>query len=155
MRSHVDRPTLAKPVLDLSHPLLRPLVRLMPELSYYAIVSAVALTVDLIVYAALTRGGMRAAAAGIIGYSVGLVLHYFLSVGFVFKAATAAKNGLRRFAEFVLSGLIGLAITWLMIAFATELLHLPPLIGKVAAVGTSFIVVFMLRKGIVFAGRAH
>ena len=38
-----------------------------------------------------------------------------------------------------------------VIAFSTDVLHLPALIGKIGAVGTSFIVVFILRKGIVFA----
>lgn len=139
----------------LSHPLLQPIARLMPELSYYTLVSAAALGVDLLVFTALGRGGMRAAAAGIVGYSVGLVLHYILSVRYVFDTRDAAKAGWRRFIEFVISGLIGLAITWLIILVATEALHLPALVGKIGAVGTSFIVVFLLRKGIVFAGRRH
>lgn len=102
---------------------------------------------------ALTRGGTRAAVAGIVGYSFGLVLHYVLSIRYVFQTDVSIKGGLRRFVEFVLSGLIGVAITWLIIAVATEVLHLPALIGKVAAVGTSFVIVFLLRRGIVFAGR--
>lgn len=143
-------------LVDLSrvtHPLLVPVARLMPELSYYTIVSAVALCVDLAIFAALTSGGMRAAAAGIVGYAVGIVVHYGLSIRFVFNTSTAAKAGLRRFVEFVVSGLIGLALTWLIIAVSTEALHLPALLGKIAAVGISFLVVFALRKGIVFAGR--
>ena len=137
----------------LEHPWLRPIARLMPELSYYTIVSAVALAVDLVLFTALTRGGMRAAVAGLFGYSVGLVLHYILSVRFVFEAHGQNKSTLRQFIEFVISGLIGLAITWLIIGAATEWLLLPALIGKIGAVGTSFVVVFLLRRGIVFAGR--
>ena len=139
----------------IDHPWLRPIARLMPELSYYSIVSAVALAVDLIIFTALTRGGMRAAAAGLVGYSVGLVLHYILSLRFVFETKGSDKSSYRRFIEFVVSGLIGLAITWLIIGVATEWLHLPALIGKVCAVGISFFVVFLLRRGIVFAGRRH
>jgi putative flippase GtrA len=152
----IEPPATAKPVLDLAgvtHPLLRPLARLMPELSYYTLVSAVALGVDLLFFTGLTQGGMRASLAGIIGYSVGLVLHYILSVRFVFDTSRAAKQGLRRFVEFVLSGAIGLGVTWLIITVSTELLHLPALIGKIAAVGVAFIVVFLLRRGIVFAAR--
>jgi putative flippase GtrA len=137
----------------LEHPWLRPIARLMPELSYYTIVSAVALAVDLVLFTALTRGGMRAAVAGLCGYSTGLVLHYILSVRFVFETRGQDKSTVRQFVEFVVSGLIGLAITWLIIAVATEWLHLPALIGKIGAVGMSFIVVFLLRRGIVFAGR--
>jgi putative flippase GtrA len=130
--------------------LLRPLARLMPELSYYTVVSALALGLDLVVFTALTRGGLRAALAGIIGYAVGLVLHYILSSRFVFDTTGSTKSGLRRFAEFVVSGGVGILITWAIIAFSTEVLHVPALIGKILAVGTSFIVVFLLRRGIVF-----
>jgi putative flippase GtrA len=139
--------------LAAAHPLLRPIARLMPELSYYTLVSAVALAIDLVIFHVLTLGGMRAAVAGVFGYGVGLILHYGLSVRYVFKASCETKTRLRRFAEFVVSGLIGIAITWLIIALATELLHLPPLIGKIAAVGVSFVTVFILRKSIVFADR--
>jgi putative flippase GtrA len=52
-----------------------------------------------------------------------------------------------------LSGLIGVAITWGIILVATEFLHLPAMFGKIVAVGTSFVIVFLLRRGIVFASR--
>lgn len=130
---------------------LKPIARLMPELSYYTVVSAVALGVDLVIFSGLARSGVRPAAAGIIGYAVGLILHYALSVRFVFETEGSTKSGLRRFAEFVVSGGVGILITWAIIAFSTEVLHFPALFGKICAVGTSFIVVFILRKGIVFA----
>lgn len=130
---------------------MRPIARLMPELSYYTVVSAIALGVDLVIFTGLARSGVRAAAAGIIGYTVGLVLHYLLSVRFVFETEGSTKSAFRRFAEFVVSGGVGILITWAIIAFSTDVLHLPALIGKIGAVGTSFIVVFILRKGIVFA----
>lgn len=130
---------------------LRPIARLMPELSYYTVVSAIALGVDLVIFSGLARSGVRPAAAGIIGYAVGLILHYALSVRFVFETEGSTKSGLRRFAEFVVSGGVGILITWAIIAFSTDVLHLPALLAKAGAVGTSFIVVFILRKGIVFA----
>ncbi len=88
--------------------------------------------------------------AGIAGYTVGLVLHYILSSRFVFDTTGSTKSNWRRFAEFVVSGGVGMLITWAIIAFSTEVLHIPALIGKMLAVGTSFIVVFLLRRGIVF-----
>ena len=134
-------------------PWLAPLTRLMPELSYYTVVSIVALGVDLAVFNALLLGSMRPALAGAAGYMTGLVLHYILSVRFVFATAGSTKSNARRFGEFVLSGCAGLAITWSLIHLATDVAHVPAMVGKVAAVGTSFIVVFMLRRGIVFARR--
>lgn len=151
----------AAPTLDIARltdrlpAILRPIARLMPELSYYTIVSAIALGVDLVIFTGLARSGLRPAIAGVAGYAVGLILHYALSVRFVFETAGSAKSGLRRFAEFVVSGGVGILITWAIIAFSTEVLHLPALIGKVGAVGTSFIVVFILRKSIVFGDRLN
>ena len=132
---------------------LAPIARLMPELSYYTIVSIVALAVDLVVFNSLLLGGMRAALAGAAGYMTGLVLHYILSVRYVFEIAGSTKSSLRRFGEFILSGAAGLAITWILIHLATDIAHLPAMVGKIAAVGTSFVVVFLLRRGIVFAKR--
>jgi putative flippase GtrA len=130
---------------------LAPVARLMPELSYYTIVSAFALGVDVAVFGVLTSAGTAARWAGVAGYSVGLIVHYILSARFVFDTSGSTKSAVRRFVEFVVSGAIGLGITWLMIAVAVDLMHLPAIVGKVAAVGVAFIVVFMLRRGIVFA----
>jgi putative flippase GtrA len=130
---------------------LQPLARMMPELSYYTIVSALALAVDLVIFNMLAYGGMRASLAGIAGYCTGLMLHYLLSKHYVFETATSDKTEARRFFEFCVSGAVGALITWAIIGMATEWLHFPAMIGKIAAVGTSFIVVFALRKSIVFA----
>jgi putative flippase GtrA len=129
------------------------LARLMPELSYYTIVSIAALGVDLAVFNGLVVSGTRASIAGVAGYLVGMVVHYLLSARYVFDTTTSDKGDARRFTEFALSGAIGLAMTWALIHLATDVFHLPAMAGKVAAVGTSFIVVFLLRRGIVFAGR--
>ena len=131
-----------------------PIARLMPELSTYTIVSVVALGVDLAVFNALLFGGVGAALAGLIGYTAGLILHYVLSRRFVFDTARSDKGDWRRFGEFAVSGCVGLAMTWAVIHLATDVAHLPAMVGKIVAVGTSFIVVFLLRRGIVFAGRS-
>jgi putative flippase GtrA len=74
-----------------------------------------------------------------------------LSKRYVFEMRADDKSEAQRFGEFCLSGAVGALLTWSIIAVATEFLHLPAMIGKIAAVGTSFIVVFILRKSIVFA----
>ena len=135
------------------HPVLPARVqRLMPELSLYTIVSIVALGVDLVVFNGLLLAHVRASMAGVVGYLAGLVVHYVLSCRYVFVTA-AGKSDVRRFVEFAASGGVGLAITWLVIHGLTEIAHLPALVAKVAAVATSFVVVFLLRRGVVFAGR--
>jgi GtrA-like protein len=126
--------------------------RLMPELSLYTIVSIVALGIDLVVFNGLLLGHARASMAGVVGYLSGLVVHYVLSCRYVFVAA-AGKSDVRRFVEFAVSGGVGLAITWAVIHGMTEIAQLPALVAKVVAVATSFVVVFMLRRSVVFAGR--
>jgi putative flippase GtrA len=134
---------------------LAPIARLMPELSYYTVVSIIALGVDLTIFNSLILANARATLAGIIGYTAGMIVHYVLSARYVFDTKNSDKGEARRFTEFALSGAVGLAITWALIHLATEVAHLPAMAGKIAAIGTSFIVVFLLRRGIVFAARSQ
>ena len=123
----------------------------MPQLSRYAIVSALALAIDFVVFLALVGAVLRPSLAGAAGYAVGLATHYALSVRCVFDAEMTGKSEARLFGEFVASGLVGMAITVLVITVATDGLGLPPLLAKVAAVGASFLIVFLLRRTVVFA----
>ena len=134
-------------------PIVEPVLGLLPQLSRYTIVSALALVLDFTVYLLLAAGGMTGALAGAIGYACGLALHYMLSVRFVFDAAAAHKGQSRLVAEFALSGLAGMAITALVIAVTVDLGGMPLLPAKILAVGVSFLVVFALRRSVVFAGR--
>jgi putative flippase GtrA len=131
--------------------LTQSLLRLLPQLSHYTMVSAAALAVDLSLFWSLTQSGMRASIAGIIGYMAGMIMHYLLSVRFVFDVSGQEKSTARRFGEFAVSGVVGLAITWSIIKLVSEGLGFPPLIGKVAAIGVSFVSVYLIRRGIVFA----
>lgn len=124
----------------------------LPQLSAYTVASGLALGLDLATFNALLMTGMRAALAGVIGYAVGLVLHYVLSSNYVFRVVDSSKGSAQRFVEFCVSGAVGLAMTWAIIHIATDFAHLPAMIGKAAAVVASFIVVFVLRRSIVFAG---
>ena len=134
-------------------PIVAQALGLLPQLSRYTIVSALALVLDFTVYLLLATGGMTVALAGAIGYACGLALHYMLSVRYVFDAAAAHKGKSRLITEFALSGLAGMAITALVIAVAVDLGGIPLLPAKILAVGVSFLVVFALRRSVVFAGR--
>jgi len=132
---------------------LRDRIQMLPQLSRYAVVSLLALAVDYSVYLSLVSAGMKAALAGMIGYSLGLLLHFVLSACFVFDAAAARKAPVRLFGEFALSGMAGLAVTTIVIATATDGVGLPALPAKILATGTSFLLVYSLRRGVVFAAR--
>ena len=134
-------------------PKLAPVLTILPQFSRYTLVSGLALILDFAVYLLLAAGGMQVALAGALGYACGLALHYMLSVRYVFDARAAHKGQSRLFAEFAVSGLAGMAITALVIAATVDLAGLPLLPAKILAVGASFLVVFALRRGVVFAGR--
>jgi putative flippase GtrA len=124
-----------------------------PQLSRYTAVSALALGVDFLVFLTLAGPALRPSLAGAAGYAIGLAVHYALSVRHVFDAGSAGKSQARLLGEFIASGIVGLVITTLVIAAATELFGLPPLAAKIAAVAASFLVVYLLRREIVFAAR--
>ena len=127
---------------------------MVPQFSRYSMASMLALSLDFAIYLMLTTGQTRAALAGVIGYACGMVLHFLLSVRFVFDASAAHKAQPRLLGEFALSGLAGMVITVVVIAAATELAHLPALPAKILAASASFVVVYLLRRTVVFAARS-
>jgi putative flippase GtrA len=132
---------------------LAPVLAILPQFSRYALVSALALILDFVIYLLLAAGGTKVALAGALGYACGLALHYVLSVRYVFDPGAAHKGQSRLFAEFAVSGLVGMAITALVIAAAVDTGGMPLMPAKALAVGVSFLVVFVLRRSVVFAGR--
>ena len=150
-----DRLRLLLDVEGLLRARLRPLLSVAPQFSRYTLVSAVALVLDFGVYLLLAAGGTNITLAGAVGYTCGLCLHYLLSVRYVFDPKAANKTQARLFSEFALSGLAGLAVTALVIALTADLGGMPVLPAKVLAVGASFLVVFALRRGVVFARRGR
>jgi putative flippase GtrA len=135
------------------HRQLATVPEILPEFSRYTLVSALALVLEFAIYLLLAAGGTKVAFAGALGYACGLALHYVLSVRYVFDAHAAHKGQSRLFAEFAVSGLAGMAITALVIAAAVEAGAMPLLPAKALAVGVSFLVVSVLRRSVVFAGR--
>ncbi|MGE0055869.1 MAG: GtrA family protein [Hyphomicrobium sp.] len=122
----------------------------------YACVSALALGLDFTVFLLLTHfSAMSPATAGATGYSLGLVLHYVLSVRFVFDADASLKTRRRLFGEFVASGLFGVFATWAVIHLATGTLGMGSVPAKGLAVIISFAAVFIIRRSIIFAARTR
>ncbi|MFA5957580.1 GtrA family protein [Hyphomicrobium sp.] len=126
-------------------------VALVPQFSRYSVASVVALATDFTVYGALCALAVNAPVAGIIGYTIGMIVHYALSSTFVFDVAHAQKPAARRALEFAASGLLGLILTGLVITVLTNHFAASPVAAKIAAVAVSFLAVFMVRRSIVFA----
>jgi putative flippase GtrA len=135
--------------------LARLMLKTMPQLSRYSVASVLALGLDFWVFLALVGAGWSAPLAGVVGYAIGMTAHFSLSTRFVFAASRVAKPEARLFAEFALSGLVGLAITAAVIAAATELFHVSALAAKVLAAGTSFVAVYLVRRRIVFSAHTN
>jgi putative flippase GtrA len=129
---------------------LGPIRALLPQLSRYALVSTLALGLDFAVFLALNGAIWHPTLSGVAGYACGIVLHYQLSRHFVFATAASAKSAHRRFGEFVVSGLIGVAVTAAVIAAATGM-GASPILAKVMAAGASFLGVYAIRRAVVFA----
>ncbi len=121
----------------------------------YGFASVGALGVDVATFFALMALGLTAPIAAVGGYGLGILGHWFASSRFVF-AGRVAEMGRQRAAQkglFIGSALVGLAITWAVVASATHM-GFDPRIAKLAAIGLSFVATFVLRSRFVFAERA-
>jgi putative flippase GtrA len=120
----------------------------------YASTSGVALAADMGVFVALTATALAASVtAAAIGYLTGAVLHYVLSVRFVYDAQGTGKSHRRLLTEFLATGLLGLALTAAIVWTATEIVGLAPIVGKALAVLVTFVSVYAARTALVFAAR--
>ncbi|ARU16894.1 GtrA family protein [Croceicoccus marinus] len=120
----------------------------------YGAASALALGFDMGSYLLLIGAGMSAPLAAVVGYALGIAVHWLASSHFVF-AGRVAQPGRERSAQmglFALSALVGLALTWLIVS-AGVASGLDPRLAKIAAIAASFIVTFLLRARFVFAPR--
>jgi putative flippase GtrA len=129
--------------------------RLGGESLRYLVVSALALGCDVTVYASLIGSGIWATAAGAAGYLMGIFVHYALSARWVFPDAKRARRTAPTLAKFVATGLIGLATTAAIIDLLTRNHLAGALSAKAAAVVTTYVLVFLLRRTYVFAGNAR
>lgn len=117
----------------------------------YALASVGALAVDMGSFLALLALAVPAAGASALGYALGIVAHWLLSSRAVF-ADSLAQRGRERTKQkalFVISAIIGLALTTAIVGVA-DLGGIDPRIAKLAAIVISFAVTWMLRNKVVF-----
>ena len=119
----------------------------------YLVVSAAALGCDVAVYASLIGSGIMATVAGAAGYVIGIFVHYALSARWVFPDREGTRRTAPTFVKFVATGLIGLATTAAIIDALTRNHIAGAFSAKAVAVVTAYVVVFLMRRSYVFAGR--
>lgn len=135
---------------------MRDLLALIHRASFpkYLIASVLALAVDMGSFVLLLDAGMAPAPASANSYALGIIAHWLLSSRTVFAAGVADRGPerTRQKAMFVISALVGLAITTAIVGIGSHI-GADPRLAKIAAVGVSFMVTWLLRSRIVFASR--
>ncbi|MEP6501975.1 MAG: GtrA family protein [Betaproteobacteria bacterium] len=122
----------------------------MLEFARYLGCSVVALAVDASLYALGLRLGLAWAVAACIGFCAGLATAYVLSVRFAFKERSV-QNARVEFVIFAAAGLVGLALTELLLWLQIGVIGTSPLIAKVGAAGGVFMFNFLARKALLFS----
>lgn len=113
--------------------------------------SVIALGCDFASFLALLELRASPGLAAATGYGIGIAVHWLVSSRKVFTASVAAPGAARnrQKALFVISALIGLALTSTIVAGGSAL-GFDPRLAKLAAVAVSFSVTWLLRDTIVF-----
>ena len=117
----------------------------------YLAASALALGVDMGAFLVALRLGLPPAAAAALGYTLGIAAHWLLSSRVVFVRGVAARGPQRtaQKALFVGSALLGLALTTAIVGCGAAL-GIDPRAAKLAAIGASFTLTWLLRERVVF-----
>jgi putative flippase GtrA len=118
----------------------------------YLMASVIALAADLACFLLLVWLHLAAGAAAAIGYGLGILVHWLLSTRTVFAGGMDLEGAdrLRGKALFVMSALVGLALTVTIVTLAT-MLGAPASLAKLLAILVSFQTTYVLRKRLVFS----
>ena len=113
--------------------------------------SVIALGADIGTFLLLLQVGTMAMLASALAYSVGILVHWFVSSRKVFHDAVAQSGfaRTRQKAMFVASALLGLGLTTLIVG-GGDMAGVDPRIAKLVAVAASFTLTWMLRNMVVF-----
>jgi len=102
-------------------------------------VGAVATVVDVSIFHRLNGAGLHYAISAAVGFLVGIIVSYCLSVRWVFRSRSL-ENRTAEFAAFAIIGIIGLGLTELVIAVSVIVLnHCPRIGGEVSAIADRLI----------------
>ena len=124
----------------------------MPVFWKYFAISLVALGVDVgLLFVFLKTFGF-AAAAGAASYLIGNLLQYVLSVRYVFgnRRGKLQNKPLAEYGAWLATTAAALAITALILYVGADLMALPILPTKAAAVAVSFFAAYFLRAQLIF-----
>jgi putative flippase GtrA len=116
------------------------------KLVRYGVTGGIAAIVDAGGFALLLKTGLAIAVAGTLSFCAAAAVNYALSSRFVFARSATAQG----FALFFVAALIGLAVNLGVTLAGVYLAGLPPIVAKIAGIGTAFLVNFALNLLVVF-----
>lgn len=121
------------------------------EFLRYFFVSLCALMVDLGCFSFLFRViGFNWVIAATLGFFLGSVTAYVLSVRFVFSNRVMARTPAAEFTVFAVIGLFGLGVTQLVLWVGIEVLQMNAELSKLGSSGVTFVSNYVLRKFCLF-----
>jgi putative flippase GtrA len=128
----------------------QPLVALAMRLTLarYLLASVCALSSDFAAFLMLGHLGAPPMLAACGGYALGLVVHWIVSVRFVFDTGAGASHAQR--IGFVMSALVGMGLTMACVG-ALSAAGVTPALAKLLSVPVSFFTVYAIRKYGIFA----
>jgi len=116
----------------------------------YTGVNLASTVVDYTIFLTLTHIFGMPILESIIAYSVAVLVNYTLTKNFVFLGDMSHKSEHRLFMEFVGTGFIGLILTAAVVWITVHVMKLPAVEGKTVAVLLCFVVLYFVRRYIVF-----
>jgi putative flippase GtrA len=121
------------------------------EFLKYLFLSLICLIVDYLTYWALSVNKIFSIPlSSVLGYSLGLLVSYFLLKNSIFSNGWLRNRKSYEFILFLTSGALGILITYLttmiFVMVYGENIH----VAKISGVGLSFVSVFLFRKKVVF-----
>ena len=116
----------------------------------YTGVNIVSVVVDYAIFLSLMKLMGMPVLASTIGHAVAFSLNYVLSRKLVFGTAGEHKGEQRLFAEFMATGLLGLALTAAVTAIGVYLIDYTPIIAKTVAMLITFVTLYIIRSRLVF-----
>ncbi len=122
------------------------------EFLLYLACSLVALGVDTGLYALGLKLGLGYPIDAVIGFMGGLATAYGLSVRFAFKERRV-RDARVEFVIFATIGIVGLALTELLLWLQVDRFGISALVAKVGAAGGVFVFNFLARKVLLFTRR--
>lgn len=116
----------------------------------YTGTNVISTVVDYALLLTLTHFFGKPALQSAFAYAAAVVVNYALTKRYVFVNDMSHKSEHRLFVEFVATGAIGLLITAAVVWLSVNVMKLPAIEGKTVALLLCFVVLYFVRRHIVF-----